>query len=181
MKTMRLFGLLAVLALAAGSLVACGGDEETDTTSTEPGVTTEPLTPEAYAEEVRVVLEPLGDNLQELGGSLRETDDPQVLAEGIGEAQQELRDSVEQLESVTPPEEVEQVHEDLIAAIEGFADTLEDTRQAAEDENVEELQAAALELPGAAQEFAAELQRIQEAAIDAGVPLGPEDDEAEGN
>lgn len=177
MKKTRLFGLLAVLALMAGLLAACGGDEdetETTATETEAEVSTEPLTAEAYAEEVRIVLEPLGGNLQSLGESLSEAEEPQVLAEGLGEAQEELRGSVAQLEGITPPEEVEDVHEDLIAAIDGFADTLEETRQAAEDENVEELQAAALQLPADAQEFAAELQRIQQAAIDAGVPIGPE-------
>jgi hypothetical protein len=164
MKLMRLLAVLAALGLSAGLLAACGGDEDDDGLSNE-----------EYAAEIQTVLEPLGENLQSLGATISQAQETEALAEGVGEAQAELEEAAASLEEITPPEGVEQVHADLISAISGFADTLEATRDAAERDNVAELQAAAAELPGEAQEFAAELQRIQQEAIDAGVPISPEE------
>ncbi len=154
-KFTRMLGIVAVLALAGGLLTACGGDDDKA----------------EYATQVEDVLTPLGENLTELGTTLSSASDPAALADGLASAQEELENGAEELEQITPPEGTEQVNQDLIDAITGFSDELGTVREAAEDENLELLQKTALELPQKAQDFGTELDRIQQAAIDAGVPI----------
>lgn len=175
MNKLRTLGLPLATVLAAGLVGACGGDDPSggsaaNASGPEGGDATA-LSSEEYAREVEEVLEPLGPDLASLGDAISGSADAAALAEGIGEAQAELAGGAENLAAITPPEAVERIHEDLVAAIRGFADTLGATRTAAEEGNLEELQRTALELPGAAQAFAEELERVQRKAIAAGVPI----------
>ena len=61
--------------------------------------------------------------------------------------------------------------DDLITAIGGFGDELAKVRDAAESGNAADLQTLALGLPQVAEAFQTELSRIQDAAIEAGVPI----------
>jgi hypothetical protein len=159
LKLNRILVAVATLLVAAGLLAACGSDDK-----------------DQYAEDVDQVLTPLGEELTSLGADLTATTDPKQLGEGIGDAEATIEDGISQLESITPPEGVEQVHEDLIGALETFNGELAPVREAAEAGDLQELQSAALSLPQAALAFQEELTNIQNEAIDAGVPIEPPSD-----
>lgn len=154
MKTIRVLGALVVLLLATGLLAACGSDEKED-----------------YAQEVEDILQPLGENLQTLGSELSSASDADALAEGLGEAESDLEGAASELESLDVPDDVEEVNADLVSAINGFAGELANVREAAESGNTQRLQDAALDLPDKAAEFEQQLNEIQDAAVDAGVPI----------
>ena len=155
MKTIRVFvAMLAALLLTAGLLTACGSDEKAD-----------------YAEQVEAVLNPLGDDLQALGTELSSAPDEAALADGLKQAETDLSDAVSELEAISVPDGVEQVNEDLITAISEFTAELTKVRRAAESGNLAELQRTALALPQVASSFEQRLNDIQQAAIDAGVPI----------
>jgi hypothetical protein len=156
MKLNRILVVAATLLIGAGLLAACGSDEK-----------------DTYAEDVENVLTPLGEGLQSLGADLSATTDPKSLGDGIADAEAEIENGISELEAITPPEGVEQVHEDLIAALQTFNDQLAPVREAAEEGDLEALQESALELPQAALAFQEELTSIQNEAIDAGVPIEP--------
>jgi hypothetical protein len=154
MKTIRVVGALAALLFATGLLAACGTDEK-----------------EEYAQEVEDILQPLGENLQTLGAELSSASDADALATGLGEAESDMEDAASELEALDVPDDVEQVNADLVAAINGFAGDLAEVREAAESGNTQRLQNVALGLPEKASEFEQELNEIQEAAVEAGVPI----------
>jgi hypothetical protein len=154
MNKTRTLAALAILLLAAGLIAACGGDEKED-----------------YAKEVESVLEPLGTELQSLGGALSAATDEAGLVEGLDAAESEIETAVSELEAIDVPSDVEQVNDDLITAIGGFGDELAKVRDAAESGNAADLQTLALGLPQVAEAFQTELSRIQDAAIEAGVPI----------
>jgi len=135
-------------------LVACGGDDKED-----------------YAKEVESVLEPLGAELQTLGTELSAATNEAGLVDGLSAAETEIDNAVTELEAIDVPGDVEQVNQDLITAIAGFGDELARVRDAAESGNAASLQTLALALPQVADDFQKELSRIQQAAIDAGVPI----------
>ncbi len=87
------------------------------------------------------------------------------------EAEDAIEKSIGDLEAITPPEGVEGVNNDLISALQDFNDELAGVRKAAEKGDLAELQKAALNLPQAASDFQTKLTDIQNAAIDAGVPI----------
>ncbi len=154
MRTIRIAAALAVMLLAGGLLAACGSDNKAD-----------------YAQQVEDTLNPLGENLQELGTSISAATTPEGIADGVGKAEDDLTAAASEIESLDVPEGVEQVNTDLVTAINGFADQLGKVREAAESGDQTALQEATLELPGAATDLQTELDRIQQAAIDAGVPI----------
>jgi hypothetical protein len=155
MKFTRIATVLVALLMSAALIAACGGGDDK----------------EEYAQQVEDVLTPLGSTLTSLGTDVSSSTDPKQLADGIGQAEDAIQGSIDDLEAITPPEGVESVQEDLISALQDFSDELTTVREAAEKGDLAELQKAALNLPQAAADFQTKLTDIQNAAIDAGVPI----------
>lgn len=154
MRTIRIAVALATVLAAAGLLAACGCDSKAD-----------------YAQEVEEILNPLGENLSELGTSVSGATTAEGIAEGVGNAEEDLDQAASDLEGLDVPDGVEQVNADLVAAIQGFSGDLANVREAAESGDRTALQTATLDLPEAATALQEELNRVQQAAIDAGVPI----------
>lgn len=107
---MRLRRRLPVL--VALVVAGCGGDER--------------LTKEEYAEKVRAVY-------ADVEGAFQATNvPPGELAPKIEAAQEQLRDSADELDGVEPPEDVEAEHSQLIDGMRRYADALDRLRNAAQ-------------------------------------------------
>lgn len=143
--------VLVALLVACGLLAACGGDDAK----------------ESYAQEVEGIIEPVNQSL----AALSDVSTPDELANRLAEAEGDLGAAVSDLESLDVPEGVEQVNSDLITTFSDFEAELADVRKAAESGDAQALQRAASDLPEVASSFESELSRIQEDAIDAGVPV----------
>ena len=102
-----------LLTLFAGLLLAgCGGEGR--------------LSKQEYAQKVRAVY---GDVQQ----AFQATNVPQEeLAARVEAAQEQLRESADELEDVEPPEEVERENEELVEGMRRYADDLDRLRNAAE-------------------------------------------------
>jgi hypothetical protein len=149
--------LFALLLAGALLLAACGGEDDK----------------EQYAEDVQGVLDPLGDELQTLGTELQGVDSPAGFAAALQGVEDRIDESVAELESIDPPEDVTEIHADLISALETFNASLEGVRESADDGR-QALQAAAADLPVAALEFQRQMTEVTQRARDAGVPVEPE-------
>lgn len=154
MRTTRIAAALVAVLVAGGLLAGCGGDSKAD-----------------YAQEVEDILNPLGEDLSELGTTVSGATSTEAIAEGVGNAEEDLDQAASDLEGLDVPDGVEQVNADLVAAIQGFSDDLGTVREAAESGDRTALQSATLDLPQAASALQEELNRVQQAAIDAGVPI----------
>ncbi len=110
--------LAAVVAVAAG----CGGGDR--------------LSKDAYQQELDTAIQKveqafagLGDSLQQLGSGSGSLD--QVAAE-VGTIQDELDSAADDLDGVTPPEDVEPSHDKLVEGMRGLSDDLEEFKTAIE-------------------------------------------------
>jgi flagellar hook-associated protein FlgK len=159
---------LLALALAAIALIAaggCGGDD--DDSGSE-----EALSKEEYASQVRDTLEPLGNELQQIGDAVRSSDNQQELADSVQSAEDELQQSIDQLESLQPPSEAEGANDALINALSGFQGALKELSDAAESEEATQVIETAAKLPAAAQQLQSRLNDVRQQLEDAGIDVG---------
>lgn len=152
----RLLAAIAATILGAALLTACGS-------SSDPK--------QEYAQQVSDVLAPLGQQLSDLGSGLSGSADPKQIDDAVVQAQGDLDSAIADLEAIDPPSDVTQVNDDLIAALSAFNDELADVHAAATKNDLGELKKQALQLPQAAADLQKKLTDIQNAAIDAGVPI----------
>jgi len=146
--------LLIAFALVAGLLAGCGGDSK-----------------EEYANDVSEVLDPLGAELQTLGTEASSATSPDQLVPPLTDAEDSLTAAVDDLEAIDPPEDVADIHEDLITSIEELLAPLTSTREAAEAGDSQAAQAEAQAFFQASLDFQTEIQDITQRAEDAGVPV----------
>lgn len=160
--------------LAAGVLFAgCGGDDDdTDTaadTSAEEEATE--LSDDEYRTEVEGVLTPLGEGLQQIGTETSDQTTPEGVADGLSEAEGVLQTGIEDLQAIQPPENLQEPHDRMIAALEAFEQATAEAREGAESGDV---QAIATDYVQAATDFQAELTEVVQDFQDAGLELQPE-------
>ncbi|MBA2537271.1 MAG: hypothetical protein H0V20_07565 [Actinobacteria bacterium] len=109
----------AAVVLAAG----CGGGDR--------------LSKDAYQQEldsailkIEQAFEGLGDSLQQVGSGSGSLD---AVADEIGNIQEELNSAGDQLDGVTPPEDVEAAHTKLVDGMRALSDDLEEFKDAVDD------------------------------------------------
>jgi hypothetical protein len=100
--------LLGVLSLAA-----CGDDR---------------LSKSEYEQKLQSEYAGVQQAFQATAASFGQTD----LAGTIGDAQEQLRGAAESLEHVEPPKGIEEENEEIVEGLRGYADDLDDLREAAE-------------------------------------------------
>lgn len=174
--------------LAAGVLVAgCGGDDDDTDTAADTGATTEETSPEdeatalsedEYRTEVEGVLTPLGEGLQEIGNETSNQTTPEGVADGLAQAEDELETAITDLQAIQPPENLQEPHERLIAALEDFQQATADAREGAESGDV---QAIATDYVQAATDFQTELAQVVQDFQDAGLEIQPQSGSGGGN
>lgn len=137
----RLAGALAIAALAVIG-VGCGNDEQND-----------------YVEEVNRLQTELVDEVTAAVSGAVPTNQ-QDAAEIAAELEQVFADGAEQFESVTPPEEVADLHEQLVKQIDGIAEQVGAAEEAFTSGNATEASQAALALQEASNRIQTDLNGL---------------------
>jgi hypothetical protein len=161
--------------LAAGVLFAgCGGDDSESDTAADTGATTEEsaagLSEEDYRTEVEGVLTPLGEELQTIGTETSGQTTPEGVAQGLADTEEALQTGIDDLGAIEPPEELQEPHDRMIAALEDFRQATTEAREGAESGD---LQAVATDYVTAATDFQQELQAVLEDFQAAGLDVAP--------
>jgi hypothetical protein len=135
MSRLRLL-LPAFLLFAALFLVACGGDNAENND---------------YVDEVNEVQNTLQTEIGELSQT---PDSPDQLVTFYEDTKTKLEEAVADLEDIEVPEDVGELHDELVAEVQDLADVI---REAADEIQ----QGGAAAIPGAVQQLATEGSRIQ--------------------
>jgi hypothetical protein len=124
---------LLLLAFAATFLAGCGGDGDGRLSKAE----YEDRMQEIGA-ELRTASEGIGD--------LSQTRDLDRLADTISDFQERLDEAADDVDALSPPENVEEETDEIAEALHAFADTFGEMEAAARDGNLAELQQAQAEI-----------------------------------
>lgn len=150
----RVFPLLVAL-MSLGLIAAgCGGEEESEQAA-------EPTPQEEYVQEVQDAIAPIATQSEDLVNQATQARRVDDLARPLGEAEEVYRTAASDLEEITPPEDVRDLHEQLVAAQQDIADAAADAQQAAErgnEQGLEAFRSAGDEYRQAAERISAEFQ-----------------------
>ena len=142
----RAIGALAVLVVLAAGCGGSGGGEQ--------------LTKAQYEQQLNSIGATIDSSFEELTTAFQgDTPSFDAAADKIAEIQDQMRQQADELDKVTPPEDVEAEHQKMVDGLRGFADDLDEFREAVESKS-----------PTAMQKFAQTFQesesarRIQEAS-----------------
>lgn len=159
--------LLAAIALIGAA--GCGDDDGDDTSSEETTETTEALSNEEYATEVQDVLLSFGESFSALGTEIQQAKSEEDFSALVGEAESEIQTTIDDFSAITPPEDAQEAHDQILAALEGFAGNLTDVSEAVESGDQTALTDAATELQSAALDFQDELTQAAQSLSEAGI------------
>ncbi len=125
MKARAIGALAALVVLAAG----CGGGGGGGGTQ---------LTKAQYEQQLQSVGQSIDASFEELTQSFQ-GDSPSFdkAADQIAVIQDQMRQQADELDDVTPPDDVQAEHDKMVEGLRGFADDLDEFRQAVEDKSVE--------------------------------------------
>ena len=175
MKLLRIpLLILALVGLIA--LAGCGGDDEesTESTAVEESTTEtseEALSVEDYTQEVQTVLVEFGTNFATLGADISASSSEEEFGTLVDEAEGEIQGVIDEFGAIQPPEEAQEGHDQILAALEDFSSKLTDVSDAASSGDDTALQDAAMELQTAALDFQDQLLAAAESLSAAGVDL----------
>ena len=158
--------LILLAALAALVVAGCGGDDDGS------GGGSDSLTAEEYDTQTEAALETF-TSLDELSAPLANPESVEQYVAGIRDIVTEIEGAIGELEAIEAPAEVAPVHDDLIAAVEGYGAAFPPVADAAEAGDEAALQASAAELQAAAIDFQEMARELDQQFQDAGIELAP--------
>lgn len=167
--TRRMLYLIAGMIMAVALLAGCGDDDESDT-SAETTEESAALSEDEYRTEVEGVLTPLGEELQTIGSDTSTQTTPEGVADGLADAEAALETGITDLEAIQPPENLQEPHDRMIAALRQFQEATATAREGAESGDI---QAIATDYVQAATDFQAELTEVVQDFQDAGLEIEP--------
>ncbi len=142
--TRRAWGAAALV--AAGLAAGCGGGDDR-------------LSQGEYEDRVADVGTDLEESFDDLSGTFEQGEGASLdeAADQIGQIQESMRERADELDDLEPPEDVQEAHDKLVEGLNGFADDLDEFRQAVDEGDVQ-----------AIQQFATEFQQSDAAQEDPG-------------
>lgn len=191
MKFMRI--PLIVLAIAGLiALAGCGDDDSTtssdtsSTTATESSTTAtddstesttteasgDALSPEEYSQAAQEVLVSFGTSFQKLGSQISAAKSPEEFSKLVDQAESEIQTAIDDFGAIQPPEEAQEGHDQILAALEDFSSKLTDVSNAAASGDDQALTQAATELQSAGLDFQQQLTEAAQKLSDAGIGVG---------
>jgi uncharacterized protein YukE len=155
-----------LLALAATALIAgvgCG--------SSGGGSSSDQLSKEEYASQVKAILQPLGSDLQSVGDTVRQSGSAQELSDNVKTAEDRIQAAVDQLEALNPPSEAQGANDALVSALNVFNDALKKLSDAAGSNDTQEILKTATALPAAVTTLQSQLNEVKKKLEDAGISV----------
>lgn len=178
--------VLALVGLIA--LAGCGDDDSTtseeSTTATESSTTEtesttedtttsgDALSPEEYSQQAQEVLVSFGTSFQQLGSDISAAKDADEFAGLVDDAEAEIQTAIDEFSAIQPPEEAQEGHDQILAALEDFSSKLTDVSDAASSGDQAALTDAATELQQAGLDFQKQLTEAAEKLSEAGIGVG---------
>jgi hypothetical protein len=155
-----LVAMLVLVGLLAGG---CGSGDSSSSTASDPS---------SYASDVVDIMQPLSADLQQAGDDATNASSEDDVVAALDDSEGVLSDSVDQLQALTPPEEVADLHEQLIAEIQSYLQSVTQTSAAFTDaaSNAEITQAGKTFMTDS-QEFADNITDLLRQFNDAGIPF----------
>lgn len=128
LRPLRSRALLLFAALMSVALIAagCGEDEEQ---------AAEPTPQEEYVTQVQDAIAPIATQSEDLVNQATQARRINDLSRPLGQAEEVYRQAAQDLEAITPPEDVQDLHEELVTAQEEIADAAAQASRAAERGN----------------------------------------------
>jgi hypothetical protein len=159
-SAISLVAMLVLVGLLAGG---CGSDDSSSSTASDP---------DSYAGDVVAIMQPLSADLQQAGDDATNASSEDDVVAALDDSEAVLSDSVDQLQALTPPEEVADLHQQLIAEIQSYLQSVTQTSAAFTDaaSNAEVKQAGQTFMTDS-QEFADNITDLLGQFNDAGIPF----------
>jgi hypothetical protein len=130
------------MAVGALALAACGGGGKDE-----------------YAADVKDIVQPVGSKLQNLGSQLQGQGSVQDKVADLEEAETTVNGAADDLEALSPPEDVKDEHDEYVSTLRTLADDIGAVTQAVEDQD----QAAAQQALTKLQETTQQVQSAEDA------------------
>ena len=133
--------LAALVAAGAFALAACGDGKDD------------------YAADVKDIVQPVSSKLQSLGSQLQGQGSQQDKVADLEEAETTVNAAADDLDALSPPEDVQDEHDEYVSTLRTLADDIGAVTQAVEDQD----QAAAQEALAKLQQTTQEVQSAEDA------------------
>ena len=133
--------LVALMAVGALALAACGGGKD------------------EYAADVKDIVQPVGSKLTSLGSQLQGQGSVEDKVADLEEAESTVNGAADDLEELSPPEDVTDEHDEYVSTLRTLADDIGSVTQAVEAQD----QAAAQEALTKLQETTQQVQSAEDA------------------
>lgn len=172
MKNTIRTGLLTLVAvLAALLLVACGGDDDSTTSESESTSADTEVSAEDYSTEVQEITTSFAGGFDELSEQAANPTSPEDFRDAVVGIQDRITQTVDELEALTPPADVVDLHEQLIAVFADYRDGYDPIVEALDAEDQQALQEAATEIPTIVEDFQTTYQDLQAQFADADITI----------
>jgi hypothetical protein len=160
--------VLALIGLIAVS--GCGSDSGDSSSS-------DTLSVDEYKTQAIDVLSSFGEAFTGLGTQISQSSSPDEFKGYVDDAEAEIQSAIDDFSAINPPEEAQEGHDQILAALEDFSSSLTDVSEAADSGDKAALQDAATALQQAGVDFQTQIQEADQSLKDAGINL----DEASGD
>ena len=159
---------IPLLVLALIGLFAVAGCGDDDGGSSDSG---EALSADEYEAQAREVLTSFGEAFTGLGTQISQSSSPEEFSGFVDDAEAEIQTAIDEFGAIEPPEEAQEGHDQILAALENFSSGLTDVSDAADAGDKAALQEAATALQQAGVDFQTQIEEADQSLKDAGINL----------
>lgn len=159
--------LVLVAVLAALLLGACGSSDDSTSTSSSGDA----LSEEDYATQVQEITASFASGFDDLSAAAANPTSPEAFRDSVIAIQDRITETVDDLDAITPPEDLASDHEQLVQVFADYRDGYDPIVVALDEDNQQALKDAAAGIPDVVSEFQTTYTEIKGRMADAGVTI----------
>ena len=156
--------LAALLAVLAALLIGACGSSDDSTTS-------DALSDDEYATQVQDVTTAFAGGFDELSAAAANPSSPEEFRDAVIAIQDRITETVQDLEAITPPEDLAADHEELVQVFADYRDGYDPIVDALDADDQQALKDAAAQIPDVVSDFQTTYTEIKGRMADAGVTI----------